>query len=90
MLREKNYKKRKLIKEHFPKKFEDVQNILQKLKSKESVIINLTQLPDDLSQRMLDFVCGGVFALDGTVRLIDECEYILIPKGVKISSERKE
>ncbi|MFA6866557.1 MAG: cell division protein SepF [Clostridia bacterium] len=85
-----NDKTRKLIKEFAPKKFEDIQRLLTKVQRKESVMVDINELPADFAQRMLDFLCGGIYALGGTVRLINTGEYILIPKGVKVSTTRKE
>lgn len=82
--------KRKEIETVCPEKFSDVEQILEQLKCKESLIVDFENIPPPLAQRMLDFLSGGVFALSGTVRKLKYKMYILIPQGVKISSVKKE
>jgi cell division inhibitor SepF len=82
--------KRKEIETVCPEKFSDVELVVERLVSKQSIIVDFETIPPSLAQRMLDFISGGVFALSGTVRKLGYKMYILIPKGVKISSVRKE
>ncbi|HKL74359.1 MAG TPA: cell division protein SepF [Clostridia bacterium] len=82
--------KRKEIGVICPEKFSDVENVIEQLRRKESLIVDFENIPPTLAQRMLDFLSGGVFALSGTVRKLKYKMYILIPQGVKISSVRKE
>jgi cell division inhibitor SepF len=82
--------KRKPIGTVCPEEFSDVELIVEKLKNKESVIVDFENIPPSLAQRMLDFISGGVFALSGTVRKVRYKMYILIPQGVKVSSAKKE
>lgn len=71
-----------------PAKFSDVEDVIRKLKRKEGVIVDLEPVPPKIAQRMLDFIGGAAFSLDGTVKKLDYRMYIIIPDGVKISSVR--
>lgn len=71
-----------------PTSFADVEDVVRKLKRKEGVIVDLEDVPATLSQRILDFLCGAVFSLGGSVKRLKYKLYILIPNGVKISSVR--
>lgn len=73
-----------------PEKFSDVEILITRLRNKEGLIVDFENIPPTLAQRMLDFLSGGVFALNGTVRKLKYKMYILIPRGVKISTVRKE
>jgi len=87
--KKKSKPKRKPVGTVYPEEFADVELIVEKLRNKESVIVDFENIPSSLAQRMLDFISGGVFALSGTVRRLEHKMYILIPEGVKISSARK-
>lgn len=72
-----------------PLKFEDVEDIVRRLRKKEGVIVDLEDVPSSVAQRMLDFLSGAVFAIKGSIKKIKYKMYILIPDGVKISSVEK-
>ncbi|NLA84877.1 MAG: cell division protein SepF, partial [Clostridiales bacterium] len=42
--------------------YDDTQNIVNNLKNRKPVIVNLESLEQDLAQRVLDFVSGAVYA----------------------------
>jgi cell division inhibitor SepF len=49
-----------------PRSFEDSVEIVNHLKARKSVIVNLQYLDSEISQRVIDFVSGATFAMDGT------------------------
>ena len=71
-----------------PERFSDVENLIRKLKNREGVIVDFEDVPPHVAQRMLDFLSGATFALDGTVNKLKYKMYILIPQGVKINTVR--
>ncbi|HOO22852.1 MAG TPA: cell division protein SepF [Clostridia bacterium] len=73
-----------------PEKFSEIEELVARLRRRESVIVDLEEIPPAIARRMLDFISGGVFALEGTVRKIKRKTYILIPQGVKVSSVRRD
>ena len=83
-----NTKEKKEIVPVTPTDFSDVEDVVRKLKRKEGVIVDLEQVPAAVSQRILDFLCGAVFSLGGSIKRLKYKLYILIPNGVKISTVR--
>lgn len=71
-----------------PECFSDVENLIKKLRCREGVIVDFEGVPPHIAQRMLDFLSGAVFALEGTVNKLKYKMYILIPQGVKINTVR--
>lgn len=67
-----------------PEKFADVEELVDSVKRRESVIVDFNGIPDDIAKRMLDFLSGATFALNGTVNRLKFKKYILIPYGIKI------
>jgi Uncharacterized protein conserved in bacteria len=68
-----------------PKVFNDVEEIVAQLKNKKTIICSLNSAPKDEAQRILDFVSGTSFALNGQVRKIGKNTFLFAPDSVAIS-----
>ena len=68
-----------------PRNADDVQTLIDFLKRKESAIINLDNVESEISQRVLDFVSGAIYALNGSVHRISGNIFLLSPEGVGIT-----
>lgn len=68
-----------------PQSYDDTQRIIDDLKSGRPVIANLEDLNVDIAQRVLDFLSGAVYGLDGTIRKISRGIFLLAPPHVDIS-----
>ncbi len=64
--------------------YEDTQNIIDNLKSRKPIIVNLDSLEQDLAQRVLDFLSGSVYALDGTIQKVSRSIFVLVPSNIDI------
>lgn len=73
-----------------PRTADDVQTLIDFLKTKESAIINLNNVEEDISQRVLDFVSGAIYALNGSVHRIEGNIFLLSPEGVGITDNSYE
>lgn len=71
-----------------PERFSDIELLIRKMRNREGVIVDFEDVPPHIAQRMLDFLSGAVYALDGTVNKLKYKMYILIPHGVKINTVR--
>lgn len=67
-----------------PRSFDDVQKIIETLKSNQPVIVYLNTLKRDDAQRALDMLSGAIYALDGGVMPIEQDIYIFTLDGVTI------
>ena len=52
---------------YHPVSYEDTQSIIDNLKNRKPVIVNMEELELDTAQRILDFLSGAVYALNGTM-----------------------
>jgi len=68
-----------------PVSYDDTQNIIDNLKAKKPVIVNLESLDQDVAQRTLDFMSGAVYALNGNIHKISRGIFVLAPTNVDIS-----
>lgn len=70
-----------------PKAYSESITIVDALKEKKTVILNLQLLDREQSQRIVDFLCGCTHALDGSQKKIGENVFIFTPSNVNISQE---
>lgn len=70
-----------------PKTFEESLEIVNNLRERKSIILNLHLLDAEQSQRVVDFISGATHALDGNQQRIGEGVFIFTPHNVCISSE---
>lgn len=68
-----------------PQTYDDTQTIIDNLKNGKPVIVNLETLNPDIAQRVLDFIGGAIYALDGNVRKVSKGIFLLAPTGVDIA-----
>lgn len=66
---------------------EDVQFLIDYLKQREPAIVNLNNVEPAAAQRILDFVSGAIYALNGSVHRIEASGniFLLSPEGVGIT-----
>jgi cell division inhibitor SepF len=67
-----------------PTNYDEVQDICNNLKSKKPVIINFENIDKDVARRMVDFISGAVFALDGTIQKVSNGIVIVAPSNVDV------
>lgn len=67
-----------------PASFEDTQTIINNLKSRKPIVVNLESLDTALAQRVLDFISGAVYALDGTIQKVSRGIFVLAPSNIDI------
>lgn len=68
-----------------PQTYEDTQTIIDNLKLRKSVIVNLESMDVETGQRVLDFVSGAIYSLDGSIRKVSKGIFLLAPSGIDIS-----
>lgn len=69
-----------------PKVYEDSLNISTNLRSGSPVIINLKHLDPSEGTRLIDFVCGTAYAIDGHMMKTGESIFLFTPGSIAIVS----
>ena len=69
---------------YHPVSYEDTQNIIDNLKSRKPVIVNMEELEIDCAQRILDFMAGAIYALDGTIYKISRGIFVVAPTNYDV------
>lgn len=70
-----------------PKCFDDSLDVVNNLRDRKSIILNLHLLDAEQSQRVVDFIAGATHALDGNQQRIGEGVFIFTPNNVCISTD---
>ena len=70
-----------------PTTFEQSEEICNYLKEKKSVIVNLEYVNKDVARRIIDFISGGVYALDGHIQKISNAIFLVAPINYEIASD---
>ena len=73
-----------------PENFEDARDIANHLKNKKPVVINLENVERNLSQRIVDFLSGAVYALDGNIQKVSNGIFLIAPYNVGIMGDFKD
>ena len=69
-----------------PKVYEDSLNISTHLRCGSPVVINLKHLDPAEGTRLIDFVCGTAYAIDGHMVKIGESIFLFAPKSIALTS----
>ncbi len=64
--------------------FEDVQRIADHLKGRQAVIANLAGCAPDVAHKVVDFLSGATYALDGRAQKVAQGVYLFAPNNVNV------
>ncbi|ACK65745.1 protein of unknown function DUF552 [Rippkaea orientalis PCC 8801] len=69
-----------------PHSFDEMPQVIQTLRERKSVVLNLNSMDPEEAQRAVDFVAGGTYAIDGHQERIGESIFLFTPSCVKVST----
>jgi cell division inhibitor SepF len=72
-----------------PGRFADAQEIGDRFRDNQPVIVNLQVVDRDLSRRMIDFCSGITYALGGSMEKVADQVFLLTPSNVEVSAEER-
>ena len=72
-----------------PSSFPDAQEIGDRLKASQPVIVNLSGADRELSRRMIDFCSGATYVLGGSMDKVADHVFLLTPSNVEVSAEER-
>ena len=70
-----------------PTTFEQSDEICAFLKERKSVIVNLEYVNKDVARRIVDFISGGVYALDGYIQKVSNSIFLVAPSNYEITND---
>lgn len=70
-----------------PVSFNDATKAADDLRDKKAVIVNLENVDKAISRRVIDFLSGCAYALDGTVNKIALATYLFCPHNMEVMGD---
>ena len=70
-----------------PQCFDDVREISDHLKERRSVIVNLETVTKEDQRRIIDFLSGATYVVEGSIQKISTLIYLITPKSVEIQND---
>jgi len=68
-----------------PNGFEECPKLVDSLKAKKPVIINLENLETDIARKIFDFLSGATYALNGNVQKVTNNIFVFAPENVDVT-----
>ena len=72
-----------------PDTFNDATVIASELRNKKAVVLNLENVDKALARRVVDFLSGCAFSLDGSVKKISSSTYLFCPYNMEVTGDLK-
>ncbi len=69
--------------------FEDAKKITNYLRHRKGILLNLKNVIKEDAKRIIDFVCGTTFALNGNMQKIADDIFLFTPYNISIIEEKK-
>ena len=66
------------------KTFEDAAKAADELRKKKAVILNMENVDKSLTRRVVDFMSGSIYALDGRVKKVAQSTYLFCPHNMDV------
>ena len=66
------------------KTFDDTAKAADELRKKKAVILNMENVDKALTRRVVDFLSGSVYALDGRVKKVAQATYLFCPHNMDV------
>ena len=67
-----------------PERFDQVDEIADHLRDKQAVVLNLETTQKDVARRLVDFLSGCAYALDGKIKKVAISTYLITPYNVGV------
>jgi cell division inhibitor SepF len=72
-----------------PEKFDEVQALAEHLKNRKQVILNFENTAPEISQRVIDFISGATYALDGQSQQLGRNIFLFAPSNVEVTKDHR-
>lgn len=70
-----------------PQGFEECSRLVDSMKSRKPVIVNLEKLEPDLARKIFDFLGGATYALNGNIQKVANNIFVFAPENVAIAAD---
>lgn len=67
-----------------PRRLEEAEQIIEAVRTNQTVVLNTANAEEGVAQRLIDFACGGIAAIDGQVHRINEETFLFSPAQANV------
>lgn len=71
-----------------PEKFENVSQIADHLLNRRTVVLNLEATNKETARRLIDFLSGVAYSIDGQLKRVANNAYVITPSNVDVSGDQ--
>ena len=71
-----------------PERFDSVPQIADHLLNKRTVVLNLESTNKETARRLIDFLSGVAYSIDGQLKKVANNTYVITPCNVDVSGEK--
>ncbi len=68
-----------------PRSYSETQDIASYLKNKKAAVVNLHRLQKEQSKRVIDFLSGVIYAIEGDIQQIGPKIFLCTPKNISVA-----
>ena len=73
-----------------PETFDDSQSIADYIRDRKPVVINFEATPEDVAKRVVDFVSGATYAIDGNIQKVGKEIFLCVPSNVTVDHGKRD
>lgn len=73
-----------------PQEFNEAQIVADFLKEGKTIVVNLEGIEISQAQRIIDFIGGATFAVDGSLKAISNNIFIVAPGNIEVSGDLRD
>jgi len=73
-----------------PKSFDDAQQVANNLRERKPVVINFEHTEGEAAKRIIDFISGTTYALNGEIKKVGHNVFLCAPSNVNVSYTEEE
>jgi cell division inhibitor SepF len=73
-----------------PQEFNEAQIVADFLKEGKTIVVNLEGIEISQAQRIIDFIGGASFAVDGSLKAISNNIFIVAPGNIEVSGDLRD
>ncbi|MBS4539715.1 cell division protein SepF [Clostridium sp. D2Q-11] len=75
---------------HEPTKYEDIVKVIDDVKNRKPVVLNLQEIENEEKRKVFDFTSGAIYTLEGNIQKVAKDIFILAPSNVEIDGRLHE
>ncbi len=70
-----------------PRSYEEATEIADFLKAHKACVVNIHRLQNEYRQRLIDFLWGAVYAIDGRIQKVGQDVFLCTPANVTVNGQ---